>query len=61
MLLLRFHPQVTPHDFNFFPTTGLLNASGNIDSSVNAITDPLLSDTDKEYHKHWSKPMKSLL
>ena len=48
-------------NFNFFPTTGLLNASGNIDSSVNAITDPLLSDTDKEYHKHWSKPMKSLL
>ena len=47
-------------NFNFFPTTGLLNAT-EINPSVNPITDPLLSDTDKEYHRHWAKPMKGLL
>lgn len=44
-------------NFNFFPTTGLLSSSGDIDTAVNAITDPLLSDTDKEYHKYWSENM----
>ncbi len=45
-------------NFNFMPTTGLLHSNGNIDTAVNAITDPLISDTDKEYQKHWSEKMK---